>query len=40
MDKRGYKRDLKLDLFATQPWRGGQSCYLGKSARELLGGLD
>jgi hypothetical protein len=34
------KRDLELDLFATQRGRAGQSCYLGKGARELLRRLD
>ena len=30
-----YERDLKLDLFATQRWRGGQDRYVIKRAREM-----
>src|SRR6476620_10344826 len=40
MDERGYERDLKLDLFATQRWSCGQGLDLGKCARELLCGFD
>ena len=36
MDERGYERDLKLDLLATQRGRGGQGRDLVKGARELL----
>ena len=40
MDEWGYERDLKLDLLATQRRRGGQSCDLVESPRELLHGFD
>ena len=38
--ERGYERDLKLDLLATQRRRGGQGRDLVKCARELLYGFD
>ena len=40
MDERGYERDLKLDLLATQRRRGGQGRDLVEGARELLYGFD
>ena len=40
MDERGYERDLKLDLLATQRGRGGQGRDLVERARELLYGFD
>ena len=40
MHERGYERDLKLDLLATQRGRGGQGRDLGKRARELLHGFN
>ena len=40
MGKRGYKRDLKLDLLAAQRGRGGQGRNLAESTRDLLYGFD
>ena len=40
MNERGYERDLKFDLFATQRGRGRQRRDLGKSARKLLGSFN
>jgi hypothetical protein len=40
MDERGYERDLKLDLVATQRGRRGQSCDLVEGTPELFHGLN
>ena len=40
MHERGYERDLKLDLLATQRRRGGQGRDLVQGTRELLNGFD
>ena len=40
MDERRYERDLKLDLFATKRWSGGQGRDLVERTCELLGGFD
>ena len=39
VDERGYERDLKLDLLATQRRRCRQSGDLAEGARELLCGF-
>jgi len=38
--ERGYERDLKLNLLATQRWRRGQGRDLDNRSRILLGGFD
>ena len=40
MEKWGYERDLKLDLFATQRACGGQGGNVAEGARELLCGFN
>jgi len=40
MNKRGYERDLKRDLFAAQRGSSGQGCDLVESARKLRHGFD
>ena len=40
MEERGYERDLKFDLFATQRRRGRQGRNLAEGTGELLGSFD
>ena len=40
MEERGYQRDLKLDLLATQRRRAGQGRDLLERTRELCHGFD
>jgi hypothetical protein len=40
MNERGYERDLKLDLLATQRWRGRHGRKLAEGTSELVYGFS